>query len=169
MLNMSTYKLDLPQKNSKALSLFITVVCLTIACQASADESSVRSVSSIDAYDNWPRATDSELAQQRGGFMLPNGVTIDFSFERIISLNGVETFSSLLQFPENGLLLQNGSHNMASDLIVSGLGNVIQNNLDDQVIKTINEINIEIGNLQNIGLHNSHGHGSMNMILPVLH
>lgn len=167
---MNTYKLDFPQKNSKRLSLFIALVCLIIACHASADESPARSESdSIDVYDNWLRATDGELAQQRGGFMLPNGVTIDFSFERIISLNGVETFSSLLQFPENGLVLQNGSHNLASDLAVSGLGHVIQNNLDNQVIKTLNEINIEIGNLQNIGLHNSHGHGSMNMILPVLH
>lgn len=107
-----------------------------------------------DRFDNnWPRASDSELALLRGGFMLPNGINIDFSIEKIISLNGVETFSSFFQFPENGFLLQNGAGDLAPDLASAALNSIVQNNLDDQVISTINEINLEISNLQNLDLN----------------
>lgn len=107
-----------------------------------------------DRFDNnWPRASDSELAQLRGGFLLPNGVNIDLSIEKIISLNGVETFSSFFQFPENGFLLQNGVGDLAPDLAASALNSIIQNNLDNQVISTINEINLEVSNLQNLDLN----------------
>lgn len=116
--------------------------------------------------DNWIRATDDELAQQRGGFVLPNGMVIDISLERTVFQNGVETFSSFFQFSESGILIQNGSENLAPGSIDSALTTLIQNNLDDQVIKAINDINIEISNLQNIGLDNSHP--SLDSILPIL-
>ncbi|SFP92820.1 hypothetical protein SAMN05216419_103412 [Nitrosomonas cryotolerans] len=123
-------------------------------CQSLTDRALNESLS-IEQYNHWILATDSELAQQRGGFLLPNGVNINFSLEKIIFLNGVEASSSFFQLPENGSLIQNGDQNLASDLTGSALNGIIQNNLDNQVIKTINEINIEISNLQNIDSNHS--------------
>ncbi len=123
-------------------------------CQSLADKALSEPLF-IELHNHWTLATDSELAQQRGGFVLPNGVNINLSLEKIIFLNGVEASSSFFQLPENSSLIQNGNQNLASDLTGSALNAIIQNNLDNQVIKTINEINIEISNLQNIDLNHS--------------
>tara|TARA_R110000782_G_scaffold200284_1_gene289147 strand:+ start:266 stop:751 length:486 start_codon:yes stop_codon:yes gene_type:complete len=150
-------------------SVFIIVVGSSIAGQVWAHNYSSKStvINSIDKY--WVVATDEELALQRGGFVLPNGVTIDISLERIILLNGIETSSTFFQFPEsNTLLLQSGNENMAPDSIGSTLGTVIQNSLDDQIIKAINEINIEISNLQNAGFDHSNHYTHFDSILPML-
>ena len=117
-------------------------------------------------YDHWVRATDDELAQQRGGFVLPNGVMIDISLERTIFLNDIETVSTFFEFPENGVLIQNGYGNMVPDSISSPLSSVLQNNLDDQLIKAINELNIEISDLQNADLDTHFN--SIDSILPLL-
>lgn len=101
------------------------------------------------------RATDDELAQQRGGFTLPNGMVVNISLERLIFLNGIETASSFIQFPIDGVLIQNGSGNLGQDLVGSVIGSIIQNSLDNQSIKSINELNIEISNLQNLDLRSS--------------
>lgn len=123
----------------------------------------------FNIHEHWIKATDEELAQQRGGFVLPNGVNIDISLERIIVLNGIETRSSLLQLSDdNTLLLQSGTENMVPDTIGGALGTVIQNSLDDQVIKAINEINIELSNLQDANLADSHTPIHFESMLPVL-
>jgi hypothetical protein len=108
-----------------------------------------------DPFDGWHRVSDSELEEQRGGFLLPNGVNIDISIEKVVSLNGVETFSSYFQIPGNNFSLQHGDGyiNIAPDLNGSALASVIQNNLDDQTIRTINTINLEISNLHNMHLN----------------
>lgn len=134
----------------RIMSLSVIVIGLGFASQVMADRPS-NNHDSIDIYANWIRATDEELAQQRGGFVLPNGMTLAISIEKMIFLNGVETFSSLIKFPEHDTLVQNGNQNVAPDMISSALGTVIQNSLDEQAIKVINEIGIEIGNLQNMG------------------
>lgn len=99
---------------------------------------------------NWEVASNADLAQLRGGFALPNGMTIDFSMEKTIYLNGVETVSSTFKLPNNATFFQNGSQNIASEWAGSGLGSVIQNNLDNQAIKTLTTINIDLGNLRNL-------------------
>ncbi len=108
-----------------------------------------------DPYSQLIRATDDELAQQRGGFTLPNGMVVNISLERLIFLNGIETASSFIQFPIDGVLIQNGSGNLGQDLVGSVIGSIIQNSLDNQSIKSINELNIEISNLQNLDLRSS--------------
>ena len=118
-----------------------------------------------DPFDGWLRASDSELEEQRGGFLLPNGVNIDISIEKVISLNGVETFSSYFQIPGNNFLLQHGDGNIAPNLNGSALASVIQNNLDDQTIRTINTINLEISNLHNMHLNDS-GKVFIDQIMP---
>ncbi len=151
---MNTYQLSIRQKISKAISLLIIIITVSFAGQVWANEALNKSFYINDISDDWVRATDDELAQQRGGFVLPNGMIIDISLERTILLNGVETISSFFQFPENGVLLQNGSENLVPDPIGTALSSVIQNNLDDQVIKAINEFNIEISDLQNVDFDN---------------
>ena len=100
--------------------------------------------------NQWTPVLNSTLASLRGGFMLPNGVIVDISFEKQVLQNGIETFNSYFQLPENFVLAAN------EDLIVtSGLDNtmiqsVIQNSLDNQILQTINSINIDIKNLNNV-------------------
>ena len=130
--------------------------------QVLADE---MSNSTAHRFDNWDRASDSELDQLRGGFVLPNGVNIDFSLERITSINDGRVSSLFFQLPDNFSLIQNGTLNQAPDLALSGFGSVIQNNLDNQIIRTVTDINIAISNLKNLDSNNS-GMVFNNLILP---
>jgi len=134
----------------------------SFACQTLADE-----IPNISAhrFDNWEHASDSELDQLRGGFVLSNGVNIDFSLERITSLNGTIVSSSFFQLPGNVSLIQNGNMNQAPDLAMSGFGSVIQNNLDNQIIRTVTDINIAVSNLKNSDL-NRNGMVFNNLISP---
>ncbi|MDI1276457.1 hypothetical protein [Methylobacter sp.] len=122
----------------------------------------------VQRFNNWERASDTELGQLRGGFALPNGTNIDFSLERITSLNGSVVYSSSFQLPENVSLIQNGALNQAPELTMSGLGSVVQNNLDNQVIRTVTDVNIAVSHLKNLDLNNS-GMIFNNFILPNAH
>jgi len=131
----------------------LLMICFTCAGQVTADETVPRIYDG--GYGHWNRASDSELDQQRGGFVLPNGVQIDFRLERITSINGMEIFNSLFQLPEKAFLVQNGSLNQSPELTGLGLGSVIQNNLDNQTIKNVTEINIAVSQLKNLDLNNN--------------
>lgn len=154
---MKIYKINICRKFTNIAFLIVLLGNFSFIGQLFAHEVSSSNENFVDRFDhNWPRASDSELEQLRGGFLLPNGMNIEFSIERVMSLNGVETFSSFFQLPENGFLLQNGDGNMVvPDLAASALNSVIQNSLDDQVISTINDINLEISNLQDIDLNDN--------------
>ncbi|MGZ5049674.1 MAG: hypothetical protein ACXWF8_03855 [Methylobacter sp.] len=102
----------------------------------------------------WVRASDSELEQLRGGFALPNGINIDFNFSRVSTINGLVVASTFFQLPET-VLSQNGAMNLASSLAGSGLSSVIQNGADNQMIRTMTEINIAISHLTNMNLNNN--------------
>lgn len=102
----------------------------------------------------WSRASDSELDQLRGGFALPNGVNIDFSLDRVTYLNGALVASTSFQLPSNASLFQNGDLNQAPVMTGPALGSVIQNNLDNQVIKNVTDVNIAVSNLKNMDLNN---------------
>ncbi|MFT6927965.1 MAG: hypothetical protein ACJAZP_003612 [Psychromonas sp.] len=94
--------------------------------------------------------SESTLASFRGGFVLPNGLIVNISFEKQIFQNGIETFYSYFQTPENLALVKNGQLNIASELADTIIQSVIQNNLDNQNIQSINNIGIDIKNLNNI-------------------
>jgi hypothetical protein len=149
---VKAWKFNIYQKLIKALLWIIVWSGFSFSGHALADD-----MSNIDAsqFDHWERASDAELDQLRGGFVLPNGMNIDFSLERITSLNGAVVSSSYFQLPDNVSLIQNGTLNQAPDLAISGLGSVVQNNLDNQMIRTVTDINIAIGNLKNLDLNNS--------------
>lgn len=163
---MKAYKFNAYRKFMKAIFWIVMSGGSCFACQALADE--VSDIADRRFDNNWARASDSELDQLRGGFVLPNGVNIDFNLERITSLNGAVVSSSLFQLPGNVSLIQNGNMNQAPDLAMTGLGSVIQNNLDNQVIKTVTDINIEVSNIKGLDLNNS-GMVFNNLIQPNMH
>ncbi len=104
--------------------------------------------------EKWLKVSDTKLAYSRGGFILPNGVIVDISFEQRIFRNGEETSNSYFQTPNNLNLVNNGKLN------IPGLSNtlfqsIIQNDLDNQTLQTINNINIDIKNLNNVNLTSS--------------
>mgnify|MGYP003114294492 CR=1 FL=1 len=101
--------------------------------------------------EKWHKVSDTHLAYSRGGFILPNGVIVDISFEKLLFRNGEETASSYFSTPDNQYLINDGKLNipgLSDDLFQS----IIQNDLDNQTLQTINNINIDIKNLNNINL-----------------
>lgn len=161
---MKAYKFKVYGKFLRALRWIIIGGGLSFVYPVLADGVSNIAVAQID---NWERATDSELDQLRGGFVLPNGMNIDFSMARMTSLNGVVISSSLLQLPSNTVsLIQSGTLNQSPDLVGVGLGPVIiQNNVDNQVIRNITDINIGLSQLKSLSSNNS-GMFFNNYILP---
>jgi len=162
---MKTYQFNIYRKLIKAA--LCTAACggFGFSGLVSAAESSSIAKQWVDS---WERASDSELDQLRGGFVLPNGVSIDFSVARVSSLNGSVVSSSFFQVPENVLLLQNGTMNQASDLAGAGFNSAVQNSVDNQVIRTVTDINIAVSNLKNMNLNNN-GIAFSNFISPGAH
>ena len=149
---------------SIGLSLMLTVLSFFLCF------SSTTFANEIDLHKNrfnkdWQIASNAELDSLRGGFTLPNGMVINFSLEKVIYRNGVEIFTSFFELPKNIQLIQNGNLNVAKDLSSSILNSAIQNNLDNQVIRTVNTINIDISNLKNISLDISNTEAFKNIFL----
>lgn len=163
---MKTYKSNFCRKFMKAGFWIAILGGSSFGCQAFANE-----ISNIapQSFNNWQRASDSELDQLRGGFVLSNGVSVDFSLDRIISLNGAVVSSSFFQLSGNASLFQNGALNQTPDLAgAAGLSSIIQNNLDNQDIRTMADINIVVGNLKNLDFSNN-GMVFNSLILPNIH
>jgi len=97
--------------------------------------------------------------------MLPNGITIDFSLERIVSLNGAIISSSFYELPRNVTLIENGNITQNPGLAMTGLGTIIQNNLDNQTISSLTQLNLTVSNVRDLHL-NTGGALVNNFILP---
>ncbi len=162
---MKPYKINICRKLIKPLLWLVVWIGSGSVVQVLADEAPDNM---LHRLENWERASDSELDQLRGGFVLPNGMSIDFSLERITSLNGTVVSSSFFQLPDNASLLQNGALNQSPELAGAGLSSVIQNNVDNQIIRTVTDINIAVSNLKNLNLNNS-GLVFNNLIQPNIH
>ncbi|MGB5446349.1 MAG: hypothetical protein WBM99_12690 [Psychromonas sp.] len=110
--------------------------------------------------------SELSLDSSRGGFTLPNGMIVNISFEKQIFQNGIETFYSYFQTPENLALVKNGQLNIASELADTIIQSVIQNNIDNQSIQSINNIGIDIKNLNNISNTYSNNEFYTQFVLP---
>jgi hypothetical protein len=104
------------------------------------------------------------LEKQRGGFINANGLKVSVGLESLVRINDELRSNVQVQLPdltrlarEGGSLgsrveiVQNGPGNtLPSDLQdrLSGLGTVIQNSLNDQVIQNLKSMNIEISGLR---------------------
>ena len=135
-------------KKSRLMVAFIIMMGSGLVSAASRDNIALEQ--SLDT-EKWLKVSDTRLADSRGGFILPNGLIVDISFEKRIFRNGEETANSYFQTPSNLNLVKNG------ELNIPGLSNtlfqsIIQNDLDNQTLQTVNNINIDIKNLNNINL-----------------
>jgi hypothetical protein len=100
----------------------------------------------------------------RGGVQLPNGMNVAIGLTRSASLNGIEQYSSSLQLDDlsagigaqafEGLgttVIQSGSGNLVApnvlDGLSSGFGTIIQNSLDNQEIRTLTTLDVEISDV----------------------
>lgn len=104
------------------------------------------------------------LEKQRGGFINAEGLKVSVGLESLVRINEELRSNVQVQLPdltrlarEGGSLgsrveiVQNGPGNtLPSDLQdrLSGLGTVIQNRLNDQVIQNLKSMNIEISGLR---------------------
>ena len=98
---------------------------------------------------DWQRVSDEELDTLRGGFALPSGLVVDFSFDKRIYQNGIEAFYTYFELPQNIELNRGVTSDLASNFTNMLLNSVTQNSFDNQIIKTINTINIDISNIKN--------------------
>ncbi len=92
-----------------------------------------------DSLGGWEQASDGELAEVRGGFMLANGVEVDFSFKRQILIDGEENYVMSYQLPK-GALFRVGLNDLSQSNAL--LSSVIQNNIDNRIISNITTFDI---------------------------
>lgn len=101
------------------------------------------------SMNEWSAVPDITLDALRAGFVLSNGVVVNISFDKRVFINDIEQSNSFFETPKNVPLVKNGELNISSDFSDSVFQSVIQNTLDNQVLKTIHTINIDIKNLSN--------------------
>lgn len=135
-------------KNLRIMMGFIIIMGSGLVSATSRDN--VAFEKTLDT-EKWLEVSDARLANSRGGFILPNGVIVNISFEQRVFRNGEETSSSYFQTPNNLSLVSNGKLNIP-EFSNSLFQSIIQNDLDNQTLQTINNINIDITNLSKINL-----------------
>jgi len=101
-----------------------------------------------DSLGSWEKATDDELAEVRGGFMLANGVEVDFSFKRQILIDGEENYIMSYQLPKGALFDSVGLNDLAQSNAL--LSSVIQNNIDNRVISNITTFDVGLSGAREI-------------------
>jgi len=101
-----------------------------------------------DSLGAWEKATDDELAEVRGGFMLANGVEVDFSFKRQILIDGEENYIMSYQLPKGALFDSVGLNDLAQSNAL--LSSVIQNNIDNRVISNITTFDVGLSGAREI-------------------
>lgn len=106
-------------------------------------------------------ASDQELQEARAGLMLPNGVMIDFSWERSVAINGVERYASAFSLPKDFSLdrlrpspIGINANNIAPSESLAPNMSFIRNTLDNQLISNLTNINITVSHLRNLDLSN---------------
>jgi len=117
------------------------VVYLAVASSIAAPNGAAQT-----SHDPVILASDAELAASRGGFVLDSGTVINISIDRRVYQNGVETFSSYFESPQELAALRPNSADIGAEFVDSLLNSIIQNTRDNQLIETISKIDIELRN-----------------------
>ena len=121
----------------------------------------------------WTAVSEETLEQARGGFDVPGGLSLSFGIERLVSINGSVVSSvaftiadvAHLSVEEASLartaiasmnVLQNGVGNVfsPSPMAQTMAATVIQNSLNDQVLRTQTIVNGSVNSLQLLKLAN---------------
>jgi hypothetical protein len=134
-------------------------------------ESKVFAAKALDQVQigaDWEKVDDEELDRLRGGFTLPSGLVVDFSFDKRVYQNGIESFYSYFELPKNAELGRSRTEisDMASDFTNMVLNSVTQNRLDNQIIKTLNTISIDISNVKNAQFDINNTHVFRDLVSP---
>lgn len=132
----------------KVLALLILLLTGIFSTYVSAVDFSDNMQLTRQVSNDWQTISDEELDMLRGGFSLPNGLVVDFSFDKRIYKNGIEAFYSYFELPKDIELSRQITSGLASNFSNMVLNSVTQNSLDNQIIKTINTINIDISNIK---------------------
>ena len=141
-----------------------SLACLLVAAQNAGAEPPAA---------GWTAVSEETLEQARGGFDMPGGLSLSLGIERLVSVNGsvvssvAFTIADLahLSVEEANLartavasmtVLQNGAGNVFSPgpMAQTMAGTVIQNSLNDQVLRTQTIINSSVNSLQLLKLAN---------------
>jgi hypothetical protein len=118
-------------------------------------------------FARWGQALpDPALAEQRGGFINAEGLKVAVGLESLVRINDEVRSEVALQLPDLTELakgtanigarvqvIHNGRGNALPEGFadrMSGLGTVIQNSLDDQVIQNLKAMNIEISGVRSL-------------------
>jgi hypothetical protein len=150
----------------KTLSIFIVMVVGSLSSYLFAADSPDKIELKQQASNDWERISDEELDTLRGGFSLPSGLIVDFSFDKRIYQNGIEAFYTYFELPQNIALSRGATSDIASNLTNMLLNSVTQNSLDNQIIKTINTINIDISNIKNVNYDSNRSAFFRNLVGP---
>lgn len=140
-------------KKAKLLATLISVILPCYSMASTGETADYYSHKISHEQNLWTPVTNDQLDSLRGGFILPNGITVDISIEKQVFTNGIETYSSFFKTPDNHLLVKEGQLNFSSTIGNSLLSSVIQNDLDNQTIRALNTINIDIKHLNNVTLN----------------
>ncbi|WP_157406505.1 MULTISPECIES: hypothetical protein [unclassified Janthinobacterium] len=117
--------------------------------------------------DDWTPVSEAVLDEARGGYDLGGGLVMSLGIERMASVNGTVVSSSSFSIADVSRLgqreaalvgeaaaalnlLQNGAGNtfIAGPMTQTAAGTVIQNSLNDQVLRTHTVINTSVNSLE---------------------
>lgn len=97
-------------------------------------------------------ASDEELDVLRGGFVLPNGMTVNISINQDVFRNGIRTHTSYFELPETFLSIRPSQSASANPVSGDAIGSITQNALNNQLIEIMRIVDIELLNVTNSGL-----------------
>jgi hypothetical protein len=112
----------------------------------------------------WHPATAAELDAARGGFAMANNITLDFGFEALVLVDGILQSHTRLSVPELATdSIDPGTMDLVKIANIDGvpthaatgmdgfsLNTVIQNNLDQKIIQSLQVLDIRIGNFGSV-------------------
>lgn len=123
--------------------------------------------------DGWQAVDDATLEQARGGFDMPGGLNLSLGIERLVSINGEVVASTSFMIADVARLtvaeasqaraaltamnvVQNGTGNLfaAGALEQTMAGTVIQNSLNDQVLRSQTIVNTSVNSLELLKIAN---------------
>ncbi|PJC99665.1 hypothetical protein GQ37_004920 [Janthinobacterium sp. BJB1] len=132
-----------------------------------------QNVGAAPAAAGWTAVSEETLEQARGGFDVPGGLSLSFGIERLVSINGsvvssvaftiadvahlsVEEVSLARTAIASMNVVQNGVGNVfsPSPMAQTMAATVIQNSLNDQVLRTQTIVNGSVNSLQLLKLAN---------------
>lgn len=127
-----------------------------------------------DPFRAWHAVPDRELATMRGGFITSDGLNISVGLEQVVTINGEVKVRNTINLTDLGRghssvtpvfsadgktvnFVQNGANNQISPDVQANFADgsltVIQNSLDDQDIRNLNLLKIDVSGLSH--LHNN--------------